>query len=93
MKRGTHTLRNGIIVLAVVLVVTGFVRGWFTMTGPHRENDGKKVEVNLTVDPDKIKADAEQVKESAEKLEEKVREEIRDATHGSDVQTPPSTPE
>lgn len=76
MKR----MKSAIIVLIIIVLAAGFVRGWFAMTGPERDNASNKVGVKLTVDPDKIKEDAEEVKESAEKLEDKVREELRDAT-------------
>jgi len=73
-------MKRAVIVLTIVLLAAGFVRGWFAMTGPQHDSESNKVGVKITVDPDKIKEDAEQVKESAEKLEDKVREELRDAT-------------
>lgn len=85
-------MKRALIVLGIIIVVAGFVRGWFALTGPHREPESNKVDVNFTVDPDRIKEDAEQVKESAERLEDKVREEFRDATQKSDEHPLPSQP-
>ena len=76
MKR----MKSAVIVLTIVVLAAGFVRGWFAMSGPQRDSESNKVGVKITVDPDKMKEDAEQVKESAEKLEDKVREEFQDAT-------------
>ena len=61
------------IVLAVIVVGLGFYRGWFTVSGS-REAVSHKVDVNLTVDPDKVKADAETVKEKAKELTGETRE-------------------
>jgi hypothetical protein len=77
-------MRRTLIVLAVIVVVAAFFRGWVALSGPHRVPDGHKVDVNLSVDPDKLKEDAERVKEKAVELEEKARDEIRDATRPSD---------
>jgi hypothetical protein len=78
-------MKRAMIVLVIILLVAGFVRGWIAVSAPHREKEGNKVEVNFTVDPQQIKDDAKEVKESAEKLEEKVREEFQDATHNADA--------
>jgi hypothetical protein len=76
MKRST---KRGLILLAVVLIAVSIVRGWVGMTGPEREQSGK-VDVTITVDPDKVKEDARHVKESAEKFENKVRDEFKEVT-------------
>ena len=55
------------IVLAVIVVGLGFYRGWFTVSG-NREAVSHKVDVNLTVDPDKVKEDAQTVKDKATEL-------------------------
>ena len=48
--------------LTVIVVSVGFYRGWFRVSGS-REAVSHKVDVNLTVDPDKVKEDAETVKD------------------------------
>ena len=53
--------------LAVIVVSVGFFRGWFSVSGS-RAAVSHKVDVNLTVDPDKVKADAKTVKDKAKEL-------------------------
>lgn len=60
--------------LTVIVVSVGFYRGWFSVSGS-REAVSHKVDVNLTVDPDKVKADAETVKDKASELTGKTTEE------------------
>lgn len=59
----------GILILVVISVVAvGFYRSWFTVTSPSTNAETHKVNVGVTVDPDKVKADAETVKEKAAEL-------------------------
>lgn len=60
-------------VLTVIVVSIGFYRGWFSVSGG-RETESNKVDVNLTVDTDKVKADAETVKDKASELTGKATE-------------------
>jgi hypothetical protein len=57
-----------IVVLGICVIALGFYRGWFTLSthGPYEESN--VVDVNLSVDPDKMKEDVEQVKESTKEL-------------------------
>ena len=53
----------GFLLLAAIIVVgLGFYRGWFTLSGG-RESQSNKVDVNLSVDPDRIRQDAETLKD------------------------------
>ena len=54
-----------VVVLLVCVGAFGFYRGWFTLSGPNRDSDGNKINVQLSVDPDKVKADAAQAKDKA----------------------------
>jgi cell division protein FtsX len=69
MKRFSSLL----IVLVIIVVSLGFYRGWFTLSG-RREAVSHKVDVNLTVDTDKVKEDAETVKDKAAELTGKTTE-------------------
>lgn len=69
MKR----FRSMLIVVAIIGVGLGFYRGWFGVSGS-REAVSHKVDVNLTVDPDKVKADAQTVKDKASELTGEVKE-------------------
>lgn len=65
-------IRSWPIVLLLIIVIVGFSRGWFTLSGS-REAVGRKVDVHLTVDPDKVNQDAETVKETAKELTGKTK--------------------
>ena len=58
------------LVLVIGLVVIGFYRGWFGLSRPQSDAAGNKVNVNLSVDKNKIKADVN-------KAEQKVKEGVR----------------
>ena len=77
-------MKRALLALLVVMLLAGFVRGWFAFSTQHRQPESNKVGVKLTVDPDKVKQDAERVKEKAEETGEKAREEFRDITRPSD---------
>ena len=53
-----------LIVLVIGVAGIGYYRGWFTVSGS-REAVSHKVDVHVTVDPDKVKADAQTVKDKA----------------------------
>jgi hypothetical protein len=49
-----------IVMLAAVVGVVGFKKGWFTLTTTH-EAGSSNVDVNLKVDSDKAKSDANEM--------------------------------
>ena len=72
MKR----LRSFLIVLVIIGVGLGFYRGWFVVSGG-REAVTHKVDVNLTVDTDKVKADAEALKDKATDLGHQAKDGVK----------------
>jgi hypothetical protein len=50
-------------VLLILVVGLGFYRRWFAFSRSASDPGSNKVNVNLTVDPDKIKADTKMVEE------------------------------
>ena len=74
MKRFLITI---VLVLFVGLVAAGFYRGWFALSSRSPEAGSNKVNVNLTVDGDKMQEDAETVKKKAAELTGKVTEEAK----------------
>jgi cell division protein FtsX len=52
-------------VLLILVVALGFYRGWFALSRSASGVGSNKVNVNLTVDPDKMKADTKMVEEKA----------------------------
>lgn len=65
MKRFIGTV---LLVLVVGLVAVGFYRGWFSVSSDGPATGGNKVNVNLTVDRDKMHSDAEAVKKETSEL-------------------------
>ena len=57
-----------LIVLVICVAGIGFYRSWFTVSRQSPDAESHKVDINVTVDPDKVKADAEIVKEKAAEL-------------------------
>ena len=57
-----------LFVLLICIAGVGFYRSWFTVSSPSPNAESNKVNINLTVDPDKVKADAETVKDKAAEL-------------------------
>lgn len=62
------TLMKMLLVLTICIVALGFYRGWFALSSGGTNADSNKVNVNLTVDPDKMKEDAEKVEEKSAEL-------------------------
>ena len=57
-----------LLLLVACVVGAGFYRGWFVLSSPSPDSQSKKVHINLTVDPDKAKEDAEIVEHKAAEL-------------------------
>lgn len=57
-----------ILVLLVCVLGLGFARGWFTVSKTP-DTESNKVNINVTVDPDKVKEDAEKVKDLPTELQ------------------------
>jgi hypothetical protein len=56
------------LIVFTLLVGVGFYRGWFALSGSNADKGSSKVNVNLTVDGDKIEEDAKTVKDKAVEL-------------------------
>lgn len=61
------TLLGILFVLVLVAVGFGFYRGWFTVSSSET-NQGNKVNLNLELDPDKMREDADEVTMKAKEL-------------------------
>jgi hypothetical protein len=57
-----------LLVLTLCAVVVGLSRGWFMLSGPHRNSDGNKIDIQLTVDPSMVRSDAAYVTSKATEL-------------------------
>mgnify|MGYP001496548294 CR=1 FL=1 len=70
-------MRRILVVLAILFVAVGFYQGWFAFTQPAPEAGSSKVNINLATDPDKMKQDAQAVKNKATELTDGVTEDDR----------------
>lgn len=61
-----------LVVLAILVVGLGFYRGWFALSRPASDAGSDKININLATDPDKIKQDAQAVKDKAAELTDRV---------------------
>ena len=61
-------LRLWVIVIVIAVIGVGFARGWFVLSSSSRDTGSHKIDVNLTVDPDKMKEDGAKVKEKTREL-------------------------
>jgi hypothetical protein len=75
-----------LIVLAICVVGFGFYRGWFALSSPSATAGSHEVNVNLATDTDKMKEDAQTVKDKAAELTANV-------TQGSAAPANPPTDE
>jgi len=63
-----------ILILAMVVLGLGFYRGWLSLSHSERSEESRKVDVNLTVDGDKLQKDVEAMKQSATETADKIKE-------------------
>lgn len=54
-----------VLVLLLCVVGFGFYRGWFSLSSSSPDTGSEKVNISLTVDPVKMKADTKMSKEKA----------------------------
>jgi hypothetical protein len=73
---------KAVLALLFVLIAVGFYRGWFAVSSRGRDARGSKVNINLTVDRDKVQEDAETVKNKAAQFAGEVSEEVKGTAHG-----------
>jgi hypothetical protein len=57
-----------LIAIAILVVGLGFYRGWFAVSRSAADAGSNTVNINLAADPDKMKRDAEMVKDKATEL-------------------------
>jgi len=79
-----------LFVFAVILIGVGFYRGWFTLSRPEVDKGSNKVELNLTVDQEKMKEDVNSVKDKAHELTDgakDVAEGTKDGAEGTKEST------
>lgn len=73
MKRNVITV---VLLLVLCVVGLGFYRGWLALSSTSSDTGSNRVNINLTVDPDKVKADADSVKDKTMELTGTVTERV-----------------
>jgi hypothetical protein len=68
------TIITALLVLVIGVVGVGFYRSWFTLSSPGPDTGPNKVNVNLTLDGDKMQEDASAVQKKTSELVRKVTE-------------------
>lgn len=69
----------GVLFLLLVLIGgIGFYQGWFSMSSNQSDSESGKVDVNLTVDRDKMDADKDAVKAKVQELTGEAKEEVNE---------------
>jgi len=68
---------KALIVLAICIIGFGFYRGWFSLSGHGGDATNNKIDVNLTVDPDKVKDDAKIVKDKTTELGNQAKDKVK----------------
>lgn len=72
------TLMKMLFVLAICIAVLGFYRGWFSLSSSGRGAEDNRINVTLTVDPDKMKENAEKVEEKTAELTDKAAAQVKE---------------
>jgi hypothetical protein len=83
-RRWFHLL----LLILLIVVGVGFYRGWFVLSSA-RETTSNRVNINLTVDPDRVKEDADRVKEKTSELTEGVTDSVKSHDQPDDSQQLP----
>ena len=65
-----------LIVLVLLVVGFGFYRGWFALTSRSTDGGSNKVNINLTVDGDKMQEDVRSVQDKTAEPSGNVTEEV-----------------
>jgi hypothetical protein len=74
-----------LITFAILVVGLGFYRGWFALSRPAPDAGSNKVNINLATDPDKMKQDAQAVKDKATELTGGVTEDVKADGQANDI--------
>ena len=69
-------MKKLLFLLLLCVVVIGFWRGWFSVSS-HGPDGDNKVDVNLTVDPDKAKEDVRKVGQKTTDLGEQAQDTVQ----------------
>src|SRR6185312_7314042 len=86
--RSRHPMLRAILILVIIFVGVGLLRGWFYVSRPN-DADNSKMNVQFTVDTEKVKEDSTKVQDAAGQLGDQVANE---AKHLQDKVASPEKP-
>lgn len=78
------SLIRSLFVLALCLVGIGLYRGWFSLSSASRDPQTNQVNISVSVDASKVKADAQKVKA---KIAEEVAQRVKQLDDPAKAQT------
>lgn len=78
------SLIRSLVVLVICLVGIGLYRGWFSFSSTTRDPETNKVNINVSVDADKLRADARKVKT---RIAEEVAQRVKKTEESAETQT------
>ena len=70
-------MKKVLFVLLLCLVGLGFWRGWLALSSHGGDKESNKVDIHLTVDPDKAKADVEKAKDKTTELGDRAKDTVK----------------
>ena len=73
------------MVLVILVIGAGFYRGWFALSRPASDAGSSTVNINLATDTDKMKQDAETVKDKATELTGGVTDDVKADGQDNDI--------
>lgn len=82
----SNSILSLLLMFIVVIVIVGFMRGWFQFSSAQRPSG--KMEMELSIDPEKAQEDAEKVRRRTDEFFDKVQSEASDA-HETTIQQAP----
>ncbi len=68
------SLPRRLLALFALLVVIGLFRGWFSFSSPDRDKETNKVNLSVSVDTNKLQADAQKLKQAGQKVAQRIKE-------------------
>ena len=83
----SNALASVLIILFIALIAIGFMRGWFALNTA--QSPSGKTDIELSIDPQKARQDAEKVQHRTDEFLDKVK---TDATDLRDTTVQPQQP-
>jgi hypothetical protein len=73
------SLGRRLVALLLCLAVIGLFRGWFSFSSPSRDPQSEQVNISVSVDTAKVKADAQKAGQFTERVSQRIKERREEA--------------